>query len=367
MGQTQSSAISTSEDLLYNIFDNDAVCQYLISTGQYRVASGTQPPEIDTSPGSSGSDSSSSADNFEDVKGPNEKFDLGSKYWWKKLITSKTGSSEKERLTKLNQILHELEESSGSSQLLQDPLVERRLTTLKQQYNTLKEGVKSVQQGQFNSLDSMKNESSSATLPVGVKVGLTTSIKVVVALLQHNALANPPLCVSVLDIFIDALQRLPPLSLNETELGTTNVYGLLGEGVTVVSDFLVKAASLPNTGEESHDAVIQTLRNKAIEAIVQLVVASGSLTGSLLAISLLLKVHKENSNLLLNVSGTLAKLSASRDPLKQKWGAGSDKPDDFSWDADVFKVDLAEGKQLRPWEVLIVFMRHLAELVRHSA
>lgn len=51
-----------------------------------------------------------------------------------------------------------------------------------------------------------------------MKVGLSTSIKVVIALLQHNALSNPALCISVLDILLDALQRLPPLSLNETEM-----------------------------------------------------------------------------------------------------------------------------------------------------
>lgn len=113
--------------------------------------------------------------------------------------------------------------------------------------------------------------------------------------MQHNVRTSPTLCNSILDIFVDALKQLPPLSLNESELGSENsdrkpYLGILAEGLRIVGSFLVETV---DTFSNSQDKEGQTIRVRAIEALIGLAVASGSLSNCLSVIALLLKLDEE--------------------------------------------------------------------------
>jgi hypothetical protein len=122
------------------------------------------------------------------------------------------------RANRLGQLARDLQEQSGSAKLMKDIVMERRMAILQEEFQKIESktahaqvGSNSVsssalatkkllianprarmcqaQESKFNRLHDLVARTPAASgpsLPVGVRVSLTTAIKIVVALLQHT-------------------------------------------------------------------------------------------------------------------------------------------------------------------------------------
>jgi len=198
---------------------------------------------------------------------------------------------------------------------------------------------------------------------------------VVLTLLQHNVRTSPTLCAAILDIFVDALKQLPPLSLNEAVLATNNpdrkpYLSVLSEGLKIVGAFLVETVETfsKRTDPEGH-----TLRVRAIEALIGLAVASGSLSNCLLVVNLLLTIDEEERKategegkptIELNVVPILKQLKDSRTEAKREW-KDTEEPEDIKDKADWLKISIPEDDSapLKPWQVVAILFTHISDLV----
>jgi hypothetical protein len=101
------------------------------------------------------------------------------------------------RANRLGQLVQDLQEQSGCTKLLKDIIMERRMALLEGEFDKIEGKTDHAQESKFSKLDDVLAKVGgawSSLVPAGVRVSLTTAIKVVVALLQHTTTVRCPRC-----------------------------------------------------------------------------------------------------------------------------------------------------------------------------
>eukprot|EP01087_Luapelamoeba_hula_P023941 TRINITY_DN893_c0_g1_i8.p1 TRINITY_DN893_c0_g1~~TRINITY_DN893_c0_g1_i8.p1 ORF type:complete len:3452 (+),score=650.24 TRINITY_DN893_c0_g1_i8:154-10509(+) len=269
----------------------------------------TDPKGLQSAASSGGSDSDSTAlpAAAEEAFGTNEatdknslKYQSGRMVWWRNLqmqspIRDWTAAGVSKRTEQ--SVVH-LSNLANVDSTLHNKTIQKRVRVLQLIYESLNKSDDAETKRTFVSLSEASRTAQAAlgvdagNVNIGLEMSLSATMKLFVTQLKYSARSNPELCADVIDIFLETLQKLPPLALSEREVASTDegkaYYRVLSAGYDFVADFLLGIVNAPTAPAAVDAAAFEVLRQKALEALLGLAFASGSLSSFLVTIRILL-------------------------------------------------------------------------------
>ncbi|KAL6065027.1 hypothetical protein QOT17_010566, partial [Balamuthia mandrillaris] len=307
-----SAATKTNQDLLWDIFNNNALLEQQISSNRY-IASSSAAAEAEDPSSQFRLRQDYFDEDTEKSYRANEKYYHGSTKWWSALLSrplfeaqeapaQTQAQGERQLARELAQTIAVMREETGTAQVLKDSSFDKRTGFLMHFYKELADKAADCSESTkaFISMTVAEERAAAAegsktqgTIPPGVRLSIRTTMQIVLAMLNDSTRNNPSLCAHILDILINALTEAPALCLHKDDIPSTSPYvQVISDGVAEVSKFLAVTVGTfkGNTPEETH-----LIKTKAIEALLALNIASGSFESSVMLVKLLLSLHEEEN------------------------------------------------------------------------